>query len=173
MKMFLVLPALTFLPLSAMAEEEGATREQYEKKHHLHQGDEGDDKAIERCLANWNNHPFQNKADKRYRVIQTSVKVLGIGGDITDNDSTSYPQLVLIKPSVKVMSKQTYTFTNPNGWYCFKSNVTVMGKSVIKAHCNARIADSTNSVEVLGKNDQDKGGVTVLGKTEIQRFGCK
>ncbi len=167
--------AIIFLTigLSQAALAEGISKEEYEKKHHLYQGDEGDDKAINRCLANWNNHPFKNDKEKRYRVIETSVKVLGVGSDINDNDVTSYPQLILIKPSVKVLSKTSYRFANPNGWYCFKSNVTVLGKSAIGAHCNARIADSTDSVEVLGKNDGDKGGITVLGKTEVTRFDCK
>lgn len=151
----------------------GMNREEYGKRHHLYSGDKGDDKAINRCLANWNNHPFTKDSDKKYRVVETSVKVLGIGGDVVDDDVTSYPQLILIKPSVKVMSKTTYKFHNPNGWYCFKSNVTVLGKSVIEASCNARIADANNSVEVLGKNEGDKGGVTVLGKTEIKRIDCK
>jgi len=158
---------------SQVAFGEKISKEEYQKKHHLYRGDDGDDKAINRCLANWNNHPFKDDKDKRYRVIETSVKVLGVGSDISDKDVTSYPQLILIKPSVKVLSKTNYRLSNPNGWYCFKSNVTVLGKSVISAHCNARIADSTNSVEILGKNEGDKGGVTVLGKTEVKRFDCK
>lgn len=169
------LVAALSVPSASFAEGDsgGVSREQYEKKHVLHQGDTGDDKAIERCLSAWHNHPFKDKSDKRYRVMETTVKVMGIGNDVRDSDATSYPQLILIKPSVKVMSKQTYELMNPNGWYCFKSNVTVMGKSVIKAHCNTRIADSTESVAVLGKNEDSKGGVTVLGKTEIERVGCK
>lgn len=165
---------LTFFATTVLAmADEGASKDAYEKKHHLYQGDVEDDKAINRCLANWNTHPFKEKNDRRYRVVETSVKVLGIGSDVEDNDATSYPQLILIKPSVKVMSKTTFTFNNPNGWYCFKSNVTVLGKSVINATCNARIADSTNSVAVMGKNEGSGGGVTVLGKTEVNRIGCK
>jgi len=164
---------LLTLCFSQAALGDGISKGDYEKKHHLHQGDPGDDKAISRCLANWNTHPFKNSKDKRYRFIETSVKVLGVGSDVVDNEATSFPQLILIKPSVKVMSNTIFKLGNPNGWYCFKSNVTVLGKSVINAHCTARIADSTNSVEVLGKNEGEKGGVTVLGKTEIKRFDCK
>lgn len=165
---------MTFLASSGFAaENEGTAKDQYEKMHHLFQGDVEDDKAINRCLASWNTHPFKEKNDRRYRVLETSVKVLGIGGDVEDVDATSYPQLILIKPSVQVMSKATFTFKNPNGWYCFKSNVTVLGKAVINAVCNAHIADSTNSVAVMGKNEGKGGGVTVLGKTEVNRIDCK
>ncbi len=129
--------------------------------------------TLTKCLRNWGDHPFKTEQQKKYREMKISVKVLGIGGDTIDNTATTYPQLILVKPSVKVLSKQTIKLMNPNGWYCFKSNVTVLSKSIIEAHCKANIAESKGSMEILGKNDDSgKGGVTVLGKSVIKRVGC-
>jgi hypothetical protein len=131
----------------------------------------GDDQAINRCLTHWNNHPFKTEAQKRYRIMNTSVKVMGIGGDTVDQTTTSYPQLVLVEPSVNVMSKAVFELMNPNGWYCFKSNVNVMSKTIINTHCHAQLADSRSGATVLGSGDDSgKGGVTVLGKTKINRI---
>lgn len=146
----------------------------YEQKYGLtHFNAAGENNVLTRCLRNWGEHPFKTDKQKRYREMEVSVKVLGIGGNVADKAVTDYPQLILIKPTIKVLSKQTITLMNPNGWYCFKSNVTVLGKGIIEAHCKAKLAESSKGVAVMGKNDESgKGGVTVLGKSVIKRVGC-
>lgn len=135
---------------------------------------DGDDRAIARCLRVWGGkHPFQGVKNPKYEEVSTNVKVLGAGGPLEDNSDTKEPKLVLVKPSVAVMSKSVMRLLNPNGWYCLKANVTVMAKTVIELACNAAIADSTDGVAVLGSNEEGTGqGVTVLGKTELKRIGC-
>ncbi len=135
---------------------------------------DGDRLAVGRCLAAWKDkHPFGTQKTPEYKVMGATVQVLGIGDDMTDEESTKEPRLVLVKPTVAVLSKSSIRLMNPNGWYCLKANVTVLAKTVIEVACNASIADSRDGVAVLGSNSQGTGkGVTVLGKTELKRQGC-
>jgi hypothetical protein len=101
------------------------------------------------------------------------VRLLGVGAQIEDKTTTATPDLVLVKPTVSVMTKSTLRLLNPNGWYCLKSNVTVMAKSVIELGCGSNVADSRAGTAVLGSNAQGTGrGVTVMGKTELRRLDC-
>jgi hypothetical protein len=140
-------------------------------------GDENDsdEYAIARCLAAWGTtHPFQGKKSPPFKTLSAGVKVFGIGAAIIDDERTREPRLVLVSPSVGVMSKSTMRLLNPNGWYCLKSNVTVMSKTVIELACAASIADAREGVAVLGSNVEGTGkGVTVMGKTELRRVGCR
>ena len=43
--------------------------------------------------------------------------------DVVDDEATAAPQLVLVKPSVNVLTKGRFRLMNPNGWYCFESAV--------------------------------------------------
>ena len=81
------------------------------------------------------------------------------------------PELVLVKPNVAVMTKNHLNLLNPNGWYCLKGQVSVLGKSEIHLHCKAKLASNRDGVSVLGATDHDSG-VTVLGKSELKRVGC-
>jgi hypothetical protein len=106
-------------------------------------------------------------------VLSPSVKVLGVGAEVTDEIETDQPQLVLVKPSVNVLTKSDFRLMNPNGWHCFASNVTVLAKSEITAHCRAHLASSRDSVAVAGGNKGGSEGVTVLGKAVVKRVGCE
>ncbi len=137
----------------------------------------GDQVAIERCLTAWgDSNPFGWKAGAKlpsFKTMATSVNVLGIGGTSSDSVASKDPQLVLVKPSVAVLTKNSLQLLNPKGWYCLKVNVTVLSKSVIELACDASIADSHESVAVLGSNNVGTGtGVTVLGNTQLKRVGC-
>jgi len=132
---------------------------------------ESDESAIQSCLAHWGKHPFSAK-DPKYRVIQGRVKVMGIGGDIKDDEKTAQPELVLVKPQVNVMGKSEMNLLNPNGWYCLKSKVAVLGKTVINLHCKASLASSADGATVLGGADE-QNGVTVLGSSKLNRVGCR
>lgn len=126
--------------------------------------------AMENCLKAWGTHPFG--ANPKYRTLPVSVKVFGIGNPTIDSVATGAPELVLIKPGVNVMGGSTVELKNPNGWYCFVTNVNVMGKMKIKAHCSAHLAQSHDGVTAMGEDANNKS-VTVMGKTEIKLEGCK
>ncbi len=155
LSMIEIIPALLLLTLFALP---------------LRASEESDRDAIRECLAAWGKTPFT--ATSPYRKLATSVKIAGIGKNISDEEETPKPALVLVKPSVNVFTKATYRLLNPNGWYCFRSNVTVGGKLQITAHCKAHVASAKDGVAIAASN-QDMDGVTVFGKTELQRVGCK
>jgi hypothetical protein len=131
--------------------------------------DDGDLTAIQGCLAHWGKTPFSKK-DPTFRTLSAKVKVLGIGGETVDDQVTTAPDLVLIKPNVAVLSKATLNLLNPEGWYCLKGQVSVLGKSEIHLHCSAHLASSKDGATVLGGSDTDQG-VTVLGSTRVMRLG--
>jgi hypothetical protein len=128
------------------------------------------DGSIVSCLKAWGEHPFGK--NPKYKTLATSVKVFGIGEDTKDLEVTSSPSLVLINPGVNVMGGSTVELLNPNGWYCFRTNVNVMGGLNIKLHCKAHLASSTGGTTVLG-TDSDKNSVTVMGSTEVERVDCE
>jgi len=130
-----------------------------------------EDEAVKACLKKWKKAPF-NAEDLNYRTIQTKVKVMGIGGNVKDDTKTQGPELVLVKPGVSVMAKTVYDLDNPNGWYCLKGKVSVLGAIQINLACNAQIASSGDDVAVLGGSDKQSGGVSVLGSVRIARAGC-
>ena len=125
-----------------------------------------DDDEVANCLRSWGKHPFKEKPE--FRVISSKVRVMGVGSNVEDTRPTDKPELVLLKPAVSVMSKSTMDLMNPNGWYCLKGKVDVLGKTEINLHCNAHMASSTGGVAVMGSNVEEKG-VTVLGKSVINR----
>ncbi len=127
--------------------------------------------AVAACLASWGDTPFSADERPRYRVLSSSVKVLGVGADVVDDEVTTEPVLVLIKPAVNVLGKANFRLLNPNGWYCFQSAVTVLAKSVITAECRAHLASSVDGVSVAGAN-KGTDGVTVLGTATVKRVGC-
>jgi hypothetical protein len=132
--------------------------------------DDADMTDIKACLKNFGKHPF-NAENPQFDVLKAKVKVLGIGGTTVDDNITKEPKLILIKPNVTVLSKTNLNLLNPNGWYCLKGQVSVLGKAIINLHCTAKITSSSDGVTVLGGSDGDNG-VTVLGKTKVVRVGC-
>ncbi|MEP6942762.1 MAG: hypothetical protein ABI981_07490 [Betaproteobacteria bacterium] len=127
------------------------------------------DKSIASCLNAWGTHPFGKSP--RYKTLATSVKVFGIGHNPTDTERTDAPSLVLVNPGVNVMGGTTFELLNPNGWYCFRSNVNVMGALEIRAHCKAHLASASDGATVLGSNSDNKS-VTVMGSTRVELVGC-
>lgn len=151
--MFVVLSALAQTP----AEQLPAAEVNIERR----------DAAVQRCLAHWATHPFADRPT--YRVLSTSVRVMGLGSrEPQEEHATPGPELVLVEPSVNVMTKTTFTLKNPNGWYCFAENVGVMSKIVYDAHCTANLADSRSGAVVIGRSATN-GGVVVLGDVEVRR----
>ncbi|MEO5766430.1 MAG: hypothetical protein ABIR52_14075 [Casimicrobiaceae bacterium] len=128
------------------------------------------DPSIARCLKAWGKHPFT--ANPKFRVIGATVKVFGIGANPADTETTSTPSLVLVNTGVNVLGGTTFELLNPNGWYCFRSNVNVMGSLRIRANCSAHLASAHDGTAVLG-SDSDNKSVTVMGATKVELVGCQ
>jgi len=131
---------------------------------------EGPESAIASCLRAWGEHPFGT--NPTHRTMATSVMVFGIGKQSADTQRTETPSLVLVNPGVNVMGNTTVELLNPNGWYCFRSKVNVMGNLHIRAHCKAHLASAHDGVAVL-VSDQEGKSVTVLGRTRVELVGCE
>lgn len=132
-----------------------------------------DQEVLDRCIDSWGRASPFKKGTPANSVIASGVKVFGVGKDRTGNDPvTDQPSLVLVRPAVNVMGKSTIRLANPNGWYCFRSNVTVAGKMEIEAHCNAKIASAKESGTAVGATDDSDKGVAVFGALRVKRFGC-
>ncbi len=150
----------------------GLDRERYTARFPMQDRHSPNWPDVQACLRAWGpSQPFGDTRKLRFRVIRSSVKVFGLGGDVADDVVTDYPQLIFIQSAVNVMGKSRYRLMNPNGWYCFEDNVNVMGKAIIETACHPHLATSKGtSTTVLGKSDADEpGSVTVLGKTVIRR----
>ena len=133
----------------------------------------GDQEALDLCIAAWGSKSPFKKGTPAASVISTGVKVFGIGQGTQGSDpETARPALVLVRPAVNVAGKSTIRLANPNGWYCFRSNVTVAGKLEIEAHCNAQIASAKESGTTVGAADESNKGVAVFGALRVTRFGC-
>jgi hypothetical protein len=132
-----------------------------------------DQAALDACIGSWGKKSPFRKGTKADSVIATGVKVFGIGSAQSGNDEpTAKPALILVRPAVNVMGKSTIRLANPNGWYCFRSNVTVAGAMHIEAHCKAQIASAKEDGTSVGAVDQSGSGVAVFGALRISRFGC-
>lgn len=133
----------------------------------------GDQEVLDQCIASWGKTSPFKKGTPANSVIASGVKVFGIGQGSTGNDApTDRPSLILVRPAVNVMGKSTIRLSNPKGWYCFRSNVTVAGKLEIEAHCDARIASARESGTTVGASDESNKGVAVFGALRVTRFGC-
>lgn len=132
-----------------------------------------DQAALNACIKSWGKaSPFKpgKPADKS---IGTGVKVFGIGSGQKGGDAPSdQPELILVRPAVNVAGVSNLKLSNPNGWYCFRSNVTVAGALRIEAHCKAHIASANEDGTSVGAVDESNQGVAVFGALRVSRFGC-
>ncbi|MBW2255653.1 MAG: hypothetical protein JRI25_13775 [Deltaproteobacteria bacterium] len=145
-------------------------KERYEAAFDLRTGDDEDQIHLKSCLKAWGTHPFGEEERYTARFFESNVRVMGIGQEMRDEAVTNYPQLILVKPSVNVMTKTTYELLNPMGWYCFDANVTVLGKAVLKADCAAHIANAREGAAVAAATDEE-GSVAVFGAVRVERVG--
>ena len=128
---------------------------------------------LDQCIASWGKSSPFKAGTPANTTLSTGVKVFGLGHANTGNDPvTKSPSLVMVHPAVNVMGKSTIRVSNPRGWYCFRSNVTVAGKMVIQAHCDAHIAGAKEEGTAVGAADESGKGVAVLGALRVTRFGC-
>ena len=132
-----------------------------------------DQPALDACISSWGKSAPFKKGTPANSVIAPSVKVFGLGGSGNVNDQpTDKPALVLVRPAVNVMGKSTIRLVNPQGWYCFRSNVNVAGKMEIDAPCTAHIASAKEDGTSVGAADDSNKGVSVFGALRITRYGC-
>jgi hypothetical protein len=131
-----------------------------------------DQPALDACIASWGSAAPFKKGTVATKVIATGVKVFGIGSDNATDEPTAKPSLVLVRPAVNVMGKSTMKLNNPNGWYCFVSNVNVAGKMEIEVPCNAHVASAKEDGTSVGAVDESNKGVSVFGALRVARTGC-
>lgn len=129
------------------------------------------DSSIAACLAAWGDHPFGKSP--QFKTLETSVKVFGIGTAAADTEPTSTPSLVLINPSFNVMGGSTIELLNPNGWYCLRTTVSILGRVSIRAHCKAHLASTSAGSTVLGNNSANRNvkdiTVTAMSSVAVER----
>jgi hypothetical protein len=132
-----------------------------------------DQAALDGCIASWGKQSPFKKGTPADTTIATGVKVFGIGKSQSGNDTpTEKPSLIMVRPAVNVAGKSTIRLSNPKGWYCFRSNVTVAGSLNIEAHCNAHIASAREDGTSVGAVDESNKGVAVFGALRVTRFDC-
>lgn len=132
-----------------------------------------DQATLDACIQSWGKKSPFKKGAPANSVIAPGVKVFGIGGSgAARDDPTDSPALVLVRPAVNVMGSTTIRLSNPQGWYCFRSNVTVAGAIRIEAHCKAQIASAKEDGTAVGAVDESNKGVAVFGALRVTRWGC-
>ena len=133
----------------------------------------GDQAVLDHCIASWGaKSPFA-KGTPANKDFDTGVKVFGVGKNAIDDEVTATPSLILVRPAVNVMGKSAIQLGNPRGWYCFRSNTTVMGKITIQAVCDAHFASAQEDGATVGAVDETSKGVTVFGALRVTRYGCR
>lgn len=129
------------------------------------------DSSLAACLEVWGDHPFGKTP--QYKTLDTSIKVFGIGGERVDAAPTSSPALVLINPSFNLMGGSTINLLNPNGWYCLRTTVSLLGNVNIRAHCKAHLAAASGGSAALGNNSENRSvkdlAVTMIGSVSVER----
>ena len=129
------------------------------------------DRSIAACLKAWGDHPFGKHP--QFKTVESSVHVFGIGNRAGDTERTSSPVLVLVKPSVNLLGESTMDLLNPNGWYCLRTTVSIVGGVSIRAHCKAQLAATSDGNAARGDGAENTGiknlAVTVMGGLSIER----
>jgi len=129
------------------------------------------DGTIAACLKAWGDHPFGK--NPQFKTLDSSVKVFGIGNSVGDTAPTGSPTLLLINPIFNLMGASTIDLMNPNGWYCLRTTVSLLGVVNIRAHCKARLAASSDGKAIRGNNTENRAikdlNVTVMGSVSVER----
>jgi hypothetical protein len=132
------------------------------------------DSSIAACLKAWGNAPFGK--NPQFKTLEMSLTVFGIGKKAGDTKPTSSPSLVLVNPIFNVMGGSTIELLNPNGWYCLRTAVSVLGMLTIRVQCKAHLAVTSNGRTMQGDNAQNRGirdfSVTSVGSVSVKR-PCK
>ena len=132
-----------------------------------------DDQAINACLDKWGTLPFSASQVRNYQTLKAAVQVFGSGGIVHQKPDTG-PQLFLVKAGVSVLSQTVHKFLTPNTYYCMDVAINAVTNVEVHLTCNAYLADTKVSVDVLSGADQMAGvGVNVLSNVKVVRPpGC-
>lgn len=129
------------------------------------------DSSIAACLKAWGDHPFGEAP--QFKSLEGSLTAFGIGRKAGDREPTSAPSLVLIEPSFNVMGGSTIELLNPNGWYCMRTMLSIVGTLSVRAHCKARLAATSAGSTAVGNNIENRNikdlAVTSIGTVEVER----
>lgn len=125
--------------------------------------------AARACMRAWGQHPFTDTPP--LRTLAGAVRVFGRGPAISDREVTDFPVLVVVQPGVNVMGGSVLELLNPDGWYCLRAAVNVMGGMDIQLHCDAQLASAISGTTVMSGDNAAKG-VSVMGAITVQRVGC-
>lgn len=129
------------------------------------------DSSIAACLNAWGDHPFGSAPG--FKTLGTSVKVFGIGNAVGDTTPTSAPSLVLIEPSVNLLGNSTIDLMNPNGWYCLRTVVSIIGRVHLRANCKAHLASTSDGATVLANYVENRSikdlTLTTFGSMQVER----
>jgi len=93
----------------------------------------------------------------------------GSSDDTIDDTRTAAPELVYVRTGVNVAGGSVVQLNNPNGWYCMRSAVNVMGGLTIRLACEATFAMLGDDTTVLGNGADGDTGITVMGGTQVER----
>ncbi len=129
------------------------------------------DSSIAACLKAWGEHPFGE--NPKYKTVGMSFKVFGIGSMASDTERTASPSLVLIEPSFNLLGGSTMELLNPNGWYCVRTTVSLLGSVSVRAHCKAQLAGTSAGNTAVGNNAENRNfrdlAVTSVGHLFVER----
>lgn len=127
--------------------------------------------SIAACLKVWAEHPFGQRP--QFKTLDTSVTLFGIGSAARDTQPRPSPALVLVKPIFNVAGSATVELSDPNGWYCMQTTLSVVGRVHIRAHCKAHLAMTSDGKTVRGDNAENRSirdvVVTVMGSVPVER----
>lgn len=126
-------------------------------------GSSSNQNALAQCYEAWGEHPFQDPAEQEFTYIEPIIRVMGFGSAEYSDEPTTEPTLYLVGLNINDLTRTTYAFNNPNGWYCFYTSVVITAKQEVHIVEGAHLADSQSKVHVLGKGDERHSGIIVLG----------
>ena len=129
------------------------------------------DNSITSCLKAWGEHPFGKSP--QFKTMGPTLKVLGLGSEPDDLKATGSPSLVLIEPSFNLFGVSTIDLMNPNGWYCLRTPVSIVGRLHIRAHCKARLASNSDGITLVANHGPNRSlkdlAVVTVSSIDVQR----
>lgn len=127
--------------------------------------------SVAACLKAWGNEPFGK--NPQFKTLETSATVFGVGRRAGDAKPTSSPSLVLVNPIINVMGGSTIELLNPNGWYCLRTAISVLGRLTVRVQCKAHVAMTSNGRTMQGNDVGSRGirdlSVTSVGTISVER----
>ena len=130
-------------------------------------GSESNQNSLQTCYDAWGDHPFQDPAQQTFTYVDVKIRVMGFGSAEYSDEPTSEPVLYLVGLNVNNLTRTTYWLNNPNGWYCFYNNVTVMARQEVRVADGAHIADANDPLAILGSGTKQHSGVVILGAVRV------